>query len=259
MESRFPAMLVLWLGREFYRDHKQAHHCQAPPRPLRQGIVKLLYKRALERILVYAAPAWWTGSALQRVKATSIQRQVLLALSGAFRTTSTKALQVCCGVEPIDLVLDMEVAWYSIKNHQENVSLFGTLFEGSKMEHCTHKWHHPGHLTPVHWDGQQPDAPLSIYTDESKLDGRVGAPFLVYHHNLVEEHQYRLSDHCSVFQAETVALQREIVWKRQNAPNEDCHIFSGSMSALMSLQNHLIKNSQVQSTRQLFDASISLH
>ncbi|GBN09710.1 hypothetical protein AVEN_51336-1, partial [Araneus ventricosus] len=45
----------------------------------------------------------------QRQKIISIQRQTLLAISGAFRTTSTKALQVCCGVEPIDLVLDMEV------------------------------------------------------------------------------------------------------------------------------------------------------
>ncbi|GBN19486.1 Putative protein in type-1 retrotransposable element R1DM [Araneus ventricosus] len=79
-------------------------------RGLSGKVVKLLYKRALERILVYAAPSWWTGSQAQKQKITSIQRQALLAISGAFRTTSTVALQVCCGVEPIDLVLDMEVA-----------------------------------------------------------------------------------------------------------------------------------------------------
>ncbi|GBM78815.1 hypothetical protein AVEN_239067-1 [Araneus ventricosus] len=118
---------------------------------------------------------------------------------------------------------------------------------------------HHSSRSPVHWGGQQPNAPLSIFTDGSKLDGRVGAAFLVYHNNSVEEHQYRLSDHCSVFQAETVALQKAILWKRLNAPNEDCHIFSDSMSVLMSLQNHLIKNNQVQETRQLLDASISLH
>ncbi|GBN86949.1 hypothetical protein AVEN_168616-1 [Araneus ventricosus] len=228
-------------------------------RGLSGKVVKLLYKRALERILVYAAPAWWTGSALQRTKATSIQRQVLLALSGAFRTTSTKALQVCCGTEPIDLVLDMEVAWYALKHHQEDVSFFGTLFEGSKMEHFSPSLVHPGLLTPVHWDGQQPDAPLSIFTDGSKLDGRVGAAFVVHHNNSVEEHRYRLSDHCSVFQAETVALQQALKWKKQNAPNEGCHIFSDSMSVLMSLQNHLLKSNQVQLTRQLLDASVSLH
>ncbi|GBN20443.1 hypothetical protein AVEN_204935-1 [Araneus ventricosus] len=228
-------------------------------RGLSVTVVKLLYKRALERILVYAAPAWWTGSALQRVKATSIQQQVLLAISGAFRTTSSKALQVCCGAEPIDRVLDMEVAWYAIKHRREDVSPFGTLLEGSKMERFTASQRHLGHLTPVHWDGQQPNSTLSIYTDGSKLDGRVRAAFIVYHHHLVEEHQYRVSDHCSVFQAETVAIQQAINWKLQNAPNDSCHIFSDGMSVLMSLQNHQIKNGQVQKTWQLLDASISLH
>ncbi|GBM75744.1 Retrovirus-related Pol polyprotein from type-1 retrotransposable element R1 [Araneus ventricosus] len=168
----------------------QAHHCQAPPRPLRKG------------------------------SETTVQE-------------SSGAHPCICGPSVVDGLRPP-----TSKGHQYSTS---------------------SHLTPVHWDGQQPDVPLSIYTDGSKLDGRVGAAFFVYHHNLVEEHQYRLSDHCSVFQAETVALQRAIIWKRQNAPNEDCHIFRDSMSVLMSLQNHLIKNSQVQSTRQLLDASISLH
>ncbi|GBN48301.1 Putative protein in type-1 retrotransposable element R1DM [Araneus ventricosus] len=93
-------------------------------RGLSGKVVKLLYKRALERILVYAAPAWWTGTARQIQRVTSIQRQMLLAISGAFRTTSTKALQICCGMELIDLVLDMEVAWFKISKLKEDVSPF---------------------------------------------------------------------------------------------------------------------------------------
>ncbi|GBO18210.1 Retrovirus-related Pol polyprotein from type-1 retrotransposable element R1 [Araneus ventricosus] len=41
-------------------------------RGLSGKVVKLLYKRALERILVYAAPAWWTGTARQ-IQRVSIQ------------------------------------------------------------------------------------------------------------------------------------------------------------------------------------------
>ncbi|GBN38888.1 Retrovirus-related Pol polyprotein from type-1 retrotransposable element R1 [Araneus ventricosus] len=120
-------------------------------RGLSGKVVKLLYKRALERILVYAAPSWWMGSQAQKQKISSIQRQALLAISGAFRTTSTVALQVCCGVEPIDLVLDMEVAWYKIRKTREDVSLFGNHIQGSSMKTSTNDWRHPGSLTPVHW------------------------------------------------------------------------------------------------------------
>ncbi|GBM35616.1 Retrovirus-related Pol polyprotein from type-1 retrotransposable element R1, partial [Araneus ventricosus] len=63
-------------------------------RGLSGRVLKLLYKRALERILVYAAPAWWTGTVKQTTKINSIQRQILLAVTGAFRTTSTAALQI---------------------------------------------------------------------------------------------------------------------------------------------------------------------
>ncbi|GBN58555.1 hypothetical protein AVEN_73642-1 [Araneus ventricosus] len=194
-------------------------------------VVKLLYKRALERILVYAAPAWWTGTARQIHRVTSIQRQMLLAISGAFRTTSTKALQICCGMEPIYLVLDMDVAWFKISKLKEDVSPFGNVIEGSKMETYVQEWHHPGNLTPVQWDDLSPSSLLEIYTDGSKMQDK----------------------------AETVALQRALTWKREHFPEDHCNIYSDSMSVLMALQNYQLKNNAIEATRQLLDDSVSLH
>ncbi|GBM63902.1 Putative protein in type-1 retrotransposable element R1DM [Araneus ventricosus] len=89
-------------------------------RGLSGKVLKALYK-ALERILVYAAPAWWTGTVKQAEKINSIQRPVLLAITGAFRTTSTAALQVISGVEPADLVCEFETSIFKLKYAIPNV------------------------------------------------------------------------------------------------------------------------------------------
>ncbi|GBN73719.1 hypothetical protein AVEN_170818-1 [Araneus ventricosus] len=173
---------------------------------------------------------------------------MLLAISGALRTTSTKALQICCGMEPIDLVLDMEVAWFKISELKQDVSPFGNVIEGSRMETYEQEWHHSFNLTPVQWDDLSPSSPLEIFTDGSKMQEKVGAAFCVFGPQLMEEHQYRLDDHCSVFQAETVALQKALTWKREHFPEEQCHVYSDSMSVLMALQNYQLKNA-IQATR----------
>ncbi|GBO18209.1 hypothetical protein AVEN_100019-1 [Araneus ventricosus] len=91
------------------------------------------------------------------------------------------------------------------------------------------------------------------------MQDKVGAAFCIYGPQLTEEHQYRLSDHCSVFQAETVALQKALTWKREHFPEDHCNIYSDSMSVLMALQNYQLKNNAIQATRQLLDGSVSLH
>ncbi|GBN11904.1 Putative protein in type-1 retrotransposable element R1DM [Araneus ventricosus] len=97
-------------------------------------VLKALYKSALERILVYAAPARWTGTVKQIDKINSIQRQVLLAITGAFLTTSTAALQVISGVEPADLVCELESAVYMLKHAFTNVQFLGVDLDGQTME-----------------------------------------------------------------------------------------------------------------------------
>ncbi|GBM47994.1 hypothetical protein AVEN_34332-1 [Araneus ventricosus] len=84
-------------------------------------------------------------------------------------------------MEPIDLVLDMEVTWYKVRKYNEDISHFGNLIEGSKMETSTPDWRHPGNLTPVHWDEHSPATTLDIYTDGSKSQVKVAAAFCVFH------------------------------------------------------------------------------
>ncbi|GBL94486.1 hypothetical protein AVEN_235589-2 [Araneus ventricosus] len=140
----------------------------------------MLYKRALERIIVYAAPAWWVGTANQRQKINSLQRQVLLAVTGAFRTTSTAALQVISGIEPADLVCEMEAALYQLKHNRPDPHFLGVHLESNQVERYLPSWAHPSTKHLVHWDQDSPDYDLGIFTDGSKLNGQVGAAFSVH-------------------------------------------------------------------------------
>ncbi|GBN72871.1 Retrovirus-related Pol polyprotein from type-1 retrotransposable element R1 [Araneus ventricosus] len=114
-------------------------------RGLSGRVLRALYKRALERILVYAASAWWTGTVRNIDKINIIQRQVLLAITGAFRTTSTAALQVISGVEPADLVCELKSAVYKLKHVSPNVQFLVDDFDGLTMDsHLdTPKLHRP--------------------------------------------------------------------------------------------------------------------
>ncbi|GBN90281.1 Putative protein in type-1 retrotransposable element R1DM [Araneus ventricosus] len=228
-------------------------------RGLSGKVLKVLYKRALERILVYAAPAWWTGTANQKNRLLSIQRKVLLAVTGAFRTTSTAALQIASGVEPIDLVCDLETAWFHLKKSHVDYHLFGVKVEGSNMETATPSLSHPSSWTPVQWDKNIASSDLLIYSDGSKIDGQVGAAFCVINEDTCQEHQYRLSDHCSVFQAEAVAIKNAIKWKRSNFPTSKCHIHTDSLSVLMALQNCHIHHDIISWIRLNIDEHTALH
>ncbi|GBO42076.1 Putative protein in type-1 retrotransposable element R1DM [Araneus ventricosus] len=131
-------------------------------------VLKALYKRALERTIVYAAPVWWTGTVNQCNKVTTIQRQILLAVTGAFRTTSTVALHTISGIEPIDLVLEMESTICRAKHGEPIPSLLRRDLQFINLETYTNHWHHPGSITPPIWSTVNTPAALSIYTDGSK-------------------------------------------------------------------------------------------
>ncbi|GBO05288.1 hypothetical protein AVEN_144491-1 [Araneus ventricosus] len=127
------------------------------------------------------------------------------------------------------------------------------------MERYEPTWTHPSAIGPVHWDTSHPDFALAVYTDGSKLNGQVGAGFCVFNPSFSGDFQYRLDDHCSVFQAELMALKQALLWKSQNKKNVHCHIFMDSMSSLKALQRFQPRNNLVEEVRKLLDASVSLH
>ncbi|GBN41929.1 hypothetical protein AVEN_131370-1, partial [Araneus ventricosus] len=114
------------------------------------------------------------GSSVKQIqKMNSIQRQILLAVTGAFRTTSTEALHVISGIEPADLVCEIETALYRIKHNLSNPNFLRVLLESDHAERYSPSWRHPGTIRPIHWDQHSPNLVLGIFTDGSKLNGQV--------------------------------------------------------------------------------------
>ena len=77
-----------------------------------------------------------------------------------------------------------------------------------------------------------------IYTDRSKLDGRVGAG--VHSTCLAIKKEIRLPDHCSVFLAEICAIHEAINWLKTNKQSViDVCILSDSQAALLASSHHV--------------------
>ena len=84
---------------------------------LRQSASTVIYKAVFLPRITYASEVWLRGALT--AKATKLlgskQRRALLSLTGAYRTTSTDALQVVAGQLPLDL----EIRWNVAQKHRK--------------------------------------------------------------------------------------------------------------------------------------------
>ncbi|GBO16706.1 Retrovirus-related Pol polyprotein from type-1 retrotransposable element R1 [Araneus ventricosus] len=87
---------------------------------------RMLYKTVIERMLAYGATVWCLDPPVRiKKKLNTIQRPFLLALTGAYRTIATSALQVILGIPPLYLQLQQEARVTAIR--KLNISLPDTL------------------------------------------------------------------------------------------------------------------------------------
>lgn len=75
--------------------------------------VRVVYKKAIERIMVYAAPVWYSDHQHKLRKLRAIQRPSLIKITQAYRTAPNKS-NVLADVPPVHLTIEKEVALYGI-------------------------------------------------------------------------------------------------------------------------------------------------
>ena len=89
---------------------------------------------------------------------------------------------------------------------------------------------------------------IDFYTDGSKSDYRVG--FGVYSKDLGLSIARRLPDHCSVYQAEMMAIKEVAEWLRHNILTKiGINIFSDSQAAIKSLESIFLNSKTALSCR----------
>ncbi|GBO17771.1 Putative protein in type-1 retrotransposable element R1DM [Araneus ventricosus] len=77
-------------------------------------VVKQIYLRVTERILMYGSKIWYRDTAIINRKILSLQRNALRNITKTYKTVSILSIQVLAGIPPLDL---------TIKFHQEKFRL----------------------------------------------------------------------------------------------------------------------------------------
>ncbi|XP_035233601.1 uncharacterized protein LOC118205421 [Stegodyphus dumicola] len=179
-------------------------------------IMKQLYTRAIERLILYGCPIWWHHTKTVRVsnKLLQIQRIVLLSITKAFSTSPTTALQVLVGALPLDLKADQEAKTFILVHFKEVPINTGPISGAEIEEKFDMGTTHPAEARMINWHKELPTGScVEIFTDGSKTQERVGAAFVVYDNKIeITTQRIRLKDSSSVFQAEAIALISAFIW-----------------------------------------------
>ncbi|XP_035207775.1 uncharacterized protein LOC118182531 [Stegodyphus dumicola] len=207
-------------------------------------IMKQLYTRAIERLILYGCPIWWHHTKTVRVsnKLLQIQRIVLLSIKKAFSTSPATALQVLVGALPLDLKADQEAKTFKLVHFKEDVSIDTGLISGAEIEEKFDMGRtHPAEARMINWHKKLPTGSgVEIFTDGSKTQERVGAAFVVYDNKIeITTQMIRLTDNSSVFQAEAIALRSAFIWINDYLKHgkRAINVFSDRQSVLKAINS----------------------
>ncbi|XP_023214175.1 uncharacterized protein LOC111617072 [Centruroides sculpturatus] len=238
------------------------------------SVCRLLYISVIEPILLYGAEVW--GPSITKVhlkrKLSSAQRLALILCTKAYKTAPTDALLAIAKVIPIDLVIKEKVWAYQqlklakgtttnlkfntvMKNLEDSTTIDNILnhLNNFNLDLNNHqKFLHPKTSLEEIFslEGPTDHTGYTIYTDGSKSEDGVGCAFVVTNNNInIHQARFKLANHCTVNQAESLAICRALHWINNN---KDTHkfnrinILSDSRVALLQLKNLNTKLSIIQ-------------
>ncbi|OFC59623.1 hypothetical protein BBW68_14995 [Candidatus Erwinia dacicola] len=231
-----------------------------------------LYTAVVRPIMTYGILVWWPVMekkyAVKRME--SIQRAASICISGALRTTPSQALNVILHLLPTDLFCKQVAAKSALrlressqlvacnKGHSRILSIFPFLPKTTDfhnpIERKLNSVHNIAFPTREEWKRGEVDrnTGISIYTDGSKLDHRVGGG--VFCATLNTNIAFRLPDHCSVFQAEITAIKESLVVLTKSVlTTRSIYIYTDSQAALKSLKSPMVSSKLVKECLDLLE------
>ncbi|XP_022231641.1 uncharacterized protein LOC111080368 [Drosophila obscura] len=163
------------------------------------------------------------------------QRQALICITGALKSTPTKALETILGIEPLDIhasgnMSQQGFGYGSIGRDMISISDYmipRTYLDVQKTSYMGHDdWK----------EGREQTQHINIYTDSSKIKGGVGAG--IYCNDPEIRLSYKLPDQCSIFLAEIFAIRKaaEVV-QSTDRPNDIFNLFMDSQAAIISMKS----------------------
>ena len=219
-----------------------------------------IYQMVIEPILLYGVNVWWTAlsKSVVRQRLDRVQRIALLGMSGALRTAPTLALNVLLHIPPLDLVGHKVAALSAVRLREQGIwrdapSGHSTILRNlcdlpSNTDYCIpivdlvkpFKTLIPSREDWRAVDVWQPSV-LNFFADGSKLNDQVGGG--VFCRELSLGINFRLPDHCSVFQAEIAAIKEVLDWLRINVVSStQVNIYTDSQASIKCLASHTMRS-----------------
>ncbi|XP_059049813.1 uncharacterized protein LOC131844848 [Achroia grisella] len=212
---------------------------------LHPEVTRTIYTAVVEPIIMYAASAW-SESVTKiefRKQLSVVQRGFAQKICRAYRTVSLNSALVLSGILPLDLRIREAASLYEARRGRAD-GLVGDR-DVERMTPAADKPHpaEQGRLEfrdlvdEEQYKTAQQDCEIRIFTDGSKIEGRVGAALSVWNRATeTKALKLALSAHCTVYQAELLALSRAVGIASEH-PATTIGILSDSRAALQTVAN----------------------
>ncbi|KAH7985230.1 hypothetical protein HPB52_024246 [Rhipicephalus sanguineus] len=237
-----------------------------------------LYRSVVLPAITYASPVWWEENCpdcRMKSRVISLQRSVLLHLSGAFRTTRTAALQVLMRAPPILLELERLNTEFRLFTLRMVIRYGGLFIRPDEVIQRTDLFdHHPAHLFEMPFRRLTVrqatllarNRGIHIYTDGSYSEGTAGAAYVVFGpaDRIAAVGRFSLTGATSAFCAETTALTKALQWLQRHPTSHNVYVYTDCLSLLQAVSTRTHWESPIMTIKRTLQtvrstSSISLY
>ncbi|XP_026315787.1 uncharacterized protein LOC113227125 [Hyposmocoma kahamanoa] len=209
---------------------------------LHSEIIRTIYNAVVESTIGYAASAWATTTNRLgiRKQLDTVQRGFAQKIVKSYRTVSLHSALLLSGLLPLDIRIREAASLYEVKKGHSRRAIGDRELE-RPIPYIEQP--HPAEQIGIDFlclgDGaaleQHDNHGRKIYTDGSKIEGKVGAALSIWDDAAeISTKKLKLDRSCTVYQAELLALTEATSYAlKHKAPH--CNIYSDSRSALETI------------------------
>ncbi|GBO22192.1 hypothetical protein AVEN_211761-1 [Araneus ventricosus] len=192
-----------------------------------------------------------------------MQRLFLLYITGAYRTTTTSALQKVTDLQPFHLQIQQEATYARVSRARSSSNFFTLIFSPTDYEIKSSGIHIQLHNFLLHnqisfAENHRDSGAKAIYTDGSKMDEGTGSAYdLQKNYGIIASWKGKLDHSSSVFQAEILAIKMAI--EAAFSLHRPIKIWTDSLSSLIVILNPKTHHSMVREIHTLLLSHKNIH